>query len=147
MADRPPESIQRPFRFLTTDEFDRMSLDDRIAYLRQLAEKLRTTNEALRAMIQRRARNAARAEGRRFTADCEANRIDQRLSEIAQEALAGQHVERPWDLFLVQYFPGWEHEQVAAALGAWSTRQGIRVAFESRPVRDLRVIFVRFRPA
>jgi hypothetical protein len=50
--------------------------------------------------------------------------IDERLAPIAAKALAGQHVECAWEFFCLQYFPGWEHERVAAALGLWSTRQG-----------------------
>jgi hypothetical protein len=44
----------------------------------------------------------------------------------------------------LQFFPGWPHERVAAALGMWSTRQGIKVRFEGREGRDIPVIFVCF---
>jgi hypothetical protein len=53
-------------------------------------------------------------------------------------------VECSWKLFRLQYFPGWPNERVAAALGLWSTRIGVRVTFEGRDVRDVPVIFVCF---
>jgi hypothetical protein len=44
----------------------------------------------------------------------------------------------------LQHFPRWEHEDVAAALGAWASRHGIKVTFEGRTVRNLPVIWVCF---
>jgi hypothetical protein len=70
--------------------------------------------------------------------------IDERLAPIATDVLAGRHVECNWKLFRLQHFPGWPHERVAAALGLWSTRQGVKVSFEGRNVRDVPVIFVCF---
>jgi hypothetical protein len=75
---------------------------------------------------------------RSLAGDQDANGIDQRLSKIAEEVLAGKHYECAWELFRVQYFPGLEH----AILGAWSTRHGVRVTFEKRTVREMPVIFV-----
>jgi hypothetical protein len=43
-------------------------------------------------------------------------------------------VECSWELFRLQHFPGWPHERVAAALGLWSTQQGVKVSFEARDV-------------
>jgi hypothetical protein len=62
---------------------------------------------------------------------------------LAAEVLAGKHVECAWELFRLQHFPGWEHEDVAAALGAWATRHGIKVT-EGRTVRKLSVVWVCF---
>ena len=70
--------------------------------------------------------------------------VDERLSAIAAKALAGEHVECSWELFLLQYFPEWPHERVTAALGLWSTHTGIPVSFEGRPARNAPVIFVCF---
>jgi|SRR5687767_7494616 len=61
--------------------------------------------------------------------------IDERLAHIAADVRAGKHVELSWELFRLNCFPGWPHERVAAALGLWSTRHGIRVSFESRDVQ------------
>jgi hypothetical protein len=52
-----------------------------------------------------------------------------------EDACAGKHVECSWEFFRLQHFPGWPHERVAAALGLWSTRQGIKVSFEARDVQ------------
>jgi hypothetical protein len=76
-----------------------------------------------------------RGKGRRLAQDPDAGGIDERLSQIAAEVLAGQHVEFAWELFRLQYFPGREHEEVAAVLGAWSRRHGIKVRFEGRTMR------------
>jgi hypothetical protein len=62
------------------------------------------------------------------------------LAAIAADVRAGKHVECAWELFRLQHFPGWPHERVAAALGLWSTRQGIVVAFESRDIQTARAI-------
>jgi hypothetical protein len=70
--------------------------------------------------------------------------VDERLSALAAKALAGEHVECSWELFRLQYFPGWPNERVAEALGLWSTRTGVRVAFEGRTARNAPVIFVCF---
>jgi hypothetical protein len=76
---------------------------------------------ALSAHRGRRARKVARpGKGRELVRDPEADRIDRRISGLAAEVLAGKHVECPWELFRVQHLPGWEHEDVAAALCAWS---------------------------
>ena len=50
-ADRPPESLEGPFRFLTRSEFDKLSLDEKMDYLRRAFEKLRSTNDAFRAAV------------------------------------------------------------------------------------------------
>jgi hypothetical protein len=44
----------------------------------------------------------------------------------------------------VQNFPGWQHEEVAAALGAWASRHGVKVTFEGRTVRDRPAIWICF---
>jgi hypothetical protein len=73
-----------------------------------------------------------------------ATRIDQRLSRVAARIRAGERIEDAWELFRLQYFPGWRHTTVAGLLGAWSQRQGIRVQFEVRKNRDhdLDTIFI-----
>jgi hypothetical protein len=101
--------------------------------------------DALSAHRSRSARKAARpGKGRALARDPEADRIDQRLSALAAKVLAGDAVECAWELFRVQYFPGWEHEDVAAALGLWATRTGVKVTFESHEIRGVPVIWVRF---
>jgi hypothetical protein len=71
--------------------------------------------------------------------------VDQRLSAIAAQALAGHHVESAWELFRLQHFPGWEQQEIAAVLGVWSHRHGIELTFEGRTVQDLQVTWVCFR--
>jgi hypothetical protein len=92
-----------------------------------------------RARTPKPARRARRAEPRG-----NGPTIDERLAPIAADVFAGKHVERAWELFRFQHFPGWPHERVAAALGLWSTRQGVKVTFEGRTVRDVPVIWVCF---
>jgi hypothetical protein len=66
------------------------------------------------------------------------------LAAIAAQALKGEHVECAWEFFRLRHLPGWVHEDVAAALGGWSRRIGVKIRFEGRTVRDLPVIFVCF---
>jgi hypothetical protein len=47
-------------------------------------------------------------------------------------------------LFRLQHFPGWPYECIAAVLGVWSTRTGVKVTFEGRTVRDVPVIWISF---
>jgi hypothetical protein len=105
----------------------------------------KATKSALSALRGRRAPRPKPARKARRAAPRGAGpTIDERLAPIAADALAGKHVECSWELFRLQHFPGWPHERVAAALGMWSTRLGIRVIFEGRTVNDVPVILVCF---
>jgi hypothetical protein len=74
----------------------------------------------------------------------QADQLDDRLRQVAAEAGAGRQVEYAWELFRLQYFPGWKHTKVAGALGAWSQRKAIKLEFKVRKVHSLDVIFVVF---
>jgi hypothetical protein len=105
-----------------------------MAVQRRLRNASRNATSAIRG---RRARKAARTrEDRELVRGPVADQIDRRLSALAAKVLAGHHVEFAWELFRLQHFPGWDHEEVAAALGAWSRRHGLKVTFEGRTVRD-----------
>ena len=87
--------------------------------LRQAAKKALAALPACGGHARKGPRNALRRAPRG-----EGPSIAERLAPIAAKALAGEHVvECAWQLFRLQYFPGWPHERVAAALGLWSTRQ------------------------
>jgi hypothetical protein len=59
--------------------------------------------------------------------------IEERLAGVRAEALAAKVChELPWELFRLQYFPGWPHERVAAALGIWQRSAGIDVKWDER---------------
>ena len=70
--------------------------------------------------------------------------LDERLAPIASDVLEGTHIDCAWELFRSEHFPDWPHERIAAMLGMWSTRRGIKVIFEARTVNDLPVIWVCF---
>jgi hypothetical protein len=95
--------------------------------LRQAAKRALSKIPGRRKRKALPARKARRAEPRG-----NGPTIDERLAWIVADVRAGKHVELSWELFRLNCFPGWPHERVAAALGLWSTRQGIRVSFESR---------------
>ncbi len=75
----------------------------------------------------------------------QAERIDRRLSQVAGEVLGGKYFECPWELFRLQYFPGWEHDRAAGALVQWCARHGFIVRFGPRTVRDEAIFYVCIR--
>jgi hypothetical protein len=87
---------------------------------------------------------AGPGKSRRLAEKLDPGRIDQRLSRVAARVQAGGCIEDAWELFRLQYFPGWRHTTVAGLLGTWSQRQGIKVRFEVRKDRDhdLNMIFI-----
>jgi hypothetical protein len=90
-------------------------------------------------------RKAARpGKSRKPVGELHPRHIDQRLSKVAARVKAGDCIEDAWELFRLQYFPGWRHTTVAGLLGAWSQRQGIKARFEVRKDRDhdLNIIFI-----
>ena len=88
---------------------------------------------------------ARSSKGRKLGGDQAVKGIDERLSKVAAGVLAGHRFEDEWELFRLQYFPGWKHTKVAGTLGAWAQRHGIKVEFEVRKHHDfdLHVLFVR----
>jgi hypothetical protein len=74
----------------------------------------------------------------------EAERIDRSLAGFAARVRSGAPLECAWELFRLQYFPGWKPARVAAAVAAWSQREAISVAFEIRKVHSVDIIFMVF---
>jgi hypothetical protein len=109
---------------------------------RRLRGATKTALSKLGGRHDRRPKPARRA--RRLASRDDGPTIDERLAPIAADVLAGNHVECRWELFRLQYFPGWPHERVRAALGLWGLRAGVAVCLERRDVRDSPVIFVCF---
>ena len=68
--------------------------------------------------------------------------VDQRLAALAARTLAGERVECAWELFRLQYFPGWKPPRIAGELGAWARRHGIEVAFDTRRLHNVDMIFL-----
>jgi hypothetical protein len=111
---------------------------------RRLRQAAKNAITALRGRRARKPKGPRKGRRRRLIVRGEGPGIDERLSKVAEKALAGEHIECAWELFRRQHFPGWPHERIAAALGMWSTRTSIRVSFEGRTVRELPVIYVCF---
>lgn len=84
-----------------------------------------------------------RGQGADLPADPD-QQIDQRLSRFAAPVLAGNRIECAWELFRLQYFPGWKPAHIAGALGAWSRRQAINLQFEIRKTHNVDTIFMVF---
>jgi len=93
----------------------------------------------------RRPTGARSRDGRELARDRQSEKVDQRLSQVAGEVLAGNYYESPWELFRLQYFSGWEHDRVAGALVKWSARHGFIVRFGLRTVHDKAVFYVCIR--
>jgi hypothetical protein len=78
--------------------------------------------------------------------------IDQRLAAIEAAVLAGQHVERPWEIIRMQLgFVGHRsdvQDAAALAIGEWARRHGIQVKLFVRKVEvasvEREVIMARF---
>jgi hypothetical protein len=104
----------------------------------------KAAHNALAYVRGRRKEIQRRRKGAGDRGEPDASTIDKRLSGIAKELATRRVVSCPWELFRVQHFPGWEHEEVAAAIGQWSRRQGISLDFETREVNGLPVIYVLF---
>lgn len=88
---------------------------------------------------------ARKAEPQLRAADTqEPESVDRRLAALAARALAGEPAECAWELFRLEYFPGWKPARIAAALGAWSRRQGLTVSFEIRKQHNVDIIYMLF---
>jgi hypothetical protein len=72
----------------------------------------------------------------------EVTQIDRRLAALAARAQAEKEIEYAWELFRLEYFPGWKPARVAGALAAWSRQHGINVAFRIRKEHDIATIFM-----
>ena len=70
--------------------------------------------------------------------------IEQRLDAFAAKVHAGRPVECAWELFRLQYFPGWKPARIAGELGAWQRRHGITVTFDIRKSYNVDMIFMIF---
>jgi hypothetical protein len=92
---------------------------------------------------QRTAAAAIGGQGTDLPADPD-QQIDQRLSRLASPVLAGDRTECAWELFRLQYFPGWKPADIAGALGAWSRRHAINVQFEIRKAHNVDTIYMVF---
>ena len=68
--------------------------------------------------------------------------VDRRLAALAARVRNEKEVEYAWELFRLEYFPGWKPARVASALATWSRRHAISVAFRIRKEHDVATIFM-----
>jgi len=99
-----------------------------MAIHRRLRKAARVPLQALRRG--REALKRRRAD-RRLARDQARAGLDERLTGVAAEVLAGRPVESAWELMRFGHFKGMSHEEAAVALAAWARRQGITVAFDA----------------
>jgi|InoplaM3SAM_1038581.scaffolds.fasta_scaffold37868_1 hypothetical protein len=76
------------------------------------------------------------------TGESETLQIDRRLAALAVRARNEKEIEYAWELFRLEYFPGWKPARVASALATWSRRHAINVAFRIRKEHDVATIFM-----
>ena len=87
--------------------------------IRQAGRKLVAHVRAGRRALQ------GRRKDRRHGRDSDADRINQRLSEIAAEVRAGNVYSVPWELFRFVALRQAPHEQAAVMLAAWCASEGL----------------------
>jgi hypothetical protein len=69
------------------------------------------------------------------------------LDDVKREVFGPKKkYEDSWELFRVVHFPGREHEQAAAELGAWCRKNGIEPKFKTININKRLVIRVVLRP-
>jgi hypothetical protein len=90
---------------------------------RRLNHATKRALSALRAPEKRTPKPARRT--RRAAPPGNGPTIDERLAQLAADVQAGKRVECAWELFRLNYFPGWPHERVAAALGNPGDRSAV----------------------
>ena len=76
----------------------------------------------------------ARRKDRGHARDSAADRINQRLSEIAAEVRAGNVYSIPWELFRFVALREAPHKQAAVMLAAWFGSEGLTPRLEARTV-------------
>ena len=74
--------------------------------------------------------------------ESETLQIDRRLAALAVRVRNEKEIEYAWELFRLEYFPGWKPARVASALATWSRRHAINVAFRIRKEHDVATIFM-----
>jgi len=75
-----------------------------------------------------------RRKDRRHGRDSDADRINQRLSEIAAEVRAGNVYSVPWEFFRFVALRQAPHKQAAVMLAAWCASSGLTPRLEARTV-------------
>lgn len=61
--------------------------------------------------------------------------IDQRLSAIRSDVVAGRRYEQTFELFRLTYFPRLDESATADVLGGWCARHGIKADLQPRRVQ------------
>ena len=109
--------------------------------VRQASRKLVAHVRAGRRALQ------GRRENRRHGRDSDADRINQRLSEIAAEVRAGNVYSVPWELFRFVALRQAPHNQAAVMLAAWCASSGLTPRLEARTVAIRRLPAPGYLPA